>query len=131
MLEYFYSDARVLQRCRSGPLGPELGQFAKLLKETGYSSLAGQDKMRVVLQLNEWLGAKAFSLQQLDDKRIQAFRLYRSKRCSSHHGEQATLTLFVGMLRQAGVIPAAPERTSNSLRRRPGRSDRSSRCRCA
>jgi len=33
MIEYFYSDPAFLQRCRSGPLGPQLDQFAKLLQE--------------------------------------------------------------------------------------------------
>ena len=51
MIEYFYSDPAFLQRCRSGPLGPQLDQFAKLLKENGYTLISGQEKMRVVVDL--------------------------------------------------------------------------------
>jgi site-specific recombinase XerD len=114
MIEYFYSEPRMLQRCRSGPLGPQLDQFAKLLKQTGYTHLSGQGKMTVVAQLNQWMAAKGFSLQHLNDQQIRAFQAYRRKRRSSHHGENATLALFLGMLRQADLIPAAPEQMPKS-----------------
>ena len=114
MLDHFYSEPKVLQRCRSGPLGPQLEQFAKLLKEAGYSPLSGQDKLRVVDQLNQWLAAKRSKLQQLNDKQIRAFQLYRCKRRTSHHGESATLTLFLHMLRRSDQIPDAPHPIPNN-----------------
>jgi site-specific recombinase XerD len=114
MLNYFYSDPRFLQCCHSGPLGPQLDQFAKLLKETGYTRLSGQDKMRVITQLNQWMAARQVGLQQLGDQKIRAFRAYRCKHRSSHHGEGATLAHFLQMLREADLIPTGPERISKN-----------------
>ena len=112
MIEYFYSDPKVLQHYRSGPLGPHLDRFAQLLKQAGYTWLSGQDKLRVVVQLNQWLIAKQYPLSQLDDRLVRAFRADRHKRRSSQHGEKSTLDLFLRMLREADLIPRVPAKTA-------------------
>ena len=114
MLEYFYSDPTFLQRCRSGPLGPQLDQFGKLLKENGYSLFSGQEKMRVVVDLNQWLSDKRLRLAQLTDRQILTFQADRAKRRRFHHAESATLALFLRMLRESNLISAVPEKSPNS-----------------
>jgi len=108
MIEYFYSDPKVLQHYRTGPLGPHLDRFAQLLKQTGYTWLSGQDKLRVVVQLNQWLIAKQYRLSQLDDRLVRAFQADQRKRRSSHHGEKGTLALLLRMLREVDLIAALP-----------------------
>ena len=113
MIASFYSELKTLQRCRCGPLGQHGDGFAKLLVERGYSRLSGQDKMRMVVQLNQWLAARKLSLHQLDDRQIRAFQADRRKRLSSHPGENGTPALLLRMLRETHLIPAAPEKTSH------------------
>jgi len=108
MIEYFYSDPKVLQHYRTGPLGPHLDRFAQLLKQTGYTWLSGQDKLRVVVQLNQWLIAKQYRLSQLNERLVRAFQVDRRKRRTSHHGEKGTLVLLLRMLREADLIAALP-----------------------
>ena len=104
MLEYFISDARALQRYRSGPLGQHLDQFAKLLKEAGYTRLSGQGKLRVAVALNQWLVAKRLSLRQINDRQLRSFQADRRKRLSSHHRENGTLALLIDSA--ASTLPA-------------------------
>ena len=107
MLDHFYSDSKLLHRGRSGPFGAHLDEFANLILRQGYTRLAGRDKLRVVLQLNQWLEARHLPLQSLDERRLRAFQTWRRRRRRSAHGEAATLALLLESLRRAHVIPAA------------------------
>ena len=111
MIEFFYADPKVLQNYRTGPLGPHLDRFAQQLKQTGYTWLSGQDKLRVVVQLNHWLIAKHYRLSQLNEQLVLAFQVEQRKRRTSHHGEKRTLVLLLRMLRDADLIPAVPAKT--------------------
>lgn len=118
MLDHFYSDIKLLHRGRCGPLGAHLDDFANLLQRQGYTRLAGRDKLRVILQLNQWLQAKQLPLQCLDERRLRAFQTGRRRRRRSAHGEAATLALLLESLRHARVIPSAvqpPTRDSRGL----------------
>jgi site-specific recombinase XerD len=118
MLDHFYSDIKLLHRGRSGPLGAHLDDFANLLLRQGYTRLAGRDKLRVILQLNQWLQARQLPLQCLDERRLRAFQTGRRRRRRSAHGEAATLALLLESLRHARVIPSGvqpPTRDSRSL----------------
>jgi site-specific recombinase XerD len=107
MLEHFYSDCKLLHRGRSGPLGAHLDDFADLLLRQGYTRLTGRDKLRVILQLNQWLEARQLTLQNLDERRLRTFQTGRRRRQRSPHGEAATLALLLDSLRRARVIPGA------------------------
>lgn len=109
MLDHFYSDPKLLHRGRFGPLGAHLDEFADLLLRKGYSRLTGRDKLRIVLQLNQWLEEQQLSLQGLNEGRLRAFQAERRKRRRSPHGEAATLALLLSSLRQAHVVPAGAQ----------------------
>jgi len=107
MLDHFYSDSKLLYRGRCGPLGAHLDDFANLLLRQGYTRSAGRDKLRVVLQLNQWLEARQLQLQGLDEKRMRAFQTGRRRQRRSAHSEVSTLALLLDSLRCAHVIPPA------------------------
>lgn len=109
MLDHFFSDPKFFRRCRSGPLGPHLDGFASQLVHKGYTRYSGQGIIRIVVQLNEWLAAKGFGLQELGEDRISAFREHRRKHLRSHHGERGTCRLLLRTLREAEVIAEAPD----------------------
>jgi len=113
MLDHFYSDPKFLRRCRSGPLGPHLDDFASQLVHQGYTRYSGQGVIRVVVQLNEWLMAQGLSLQQLDEDQISAFRAHRRKHLRTHHGECGTCQLLLRTLREAELIAQAPDPALN------------------
>jgi site-specific recombinase XerD len=111
MIEHFFSNPKFLCRCRSGPLGPHLADFANLLVRKGYTRYSGQGVIRIVVQLNQWLAAKGLSLRELNEHQIDAFRKHRRKHLRSHHGERGTCRLLLQTLREAHLIAEAPDPT--------------------
>jgi site-specific recombinase XerD len=114
MIEYFYSDPKVLRNYRTGPLGPHLDRFAQWLKQTGYTWLSGQDKLRIVVQLNQWLIAKRYRLSQLNEQLVCDFEMAQRKYRTSHHGEKSTLARLLRLLRETNLIPALPVKKAHS-----------------
>jgi len=114
MIEHFFSDPKLLGRCRSGPLGPHMDGFASLLVRKGYTRYSGHGILRIVIQLNEWLTAKHLRLQELNEYLISAFREHRRKRLRSHHGERGTCRLLLRTLREERLIPEARDEALNN-----------------
>jgi len=115
MLDHFYSDGKLLHRGRCGPLGAHLDDFANLLLRQGYTRSAGRDKLRVVLQLNQWLEARQLPLHSLDERQLRVFQTGRRRRRRSAHAEGATLALLLGSLRRAHAIPAAVQLSTRDV----------------
>lgn len=87
MIDHFYSNPKLLQHWRHGPLVPHLDQFADLLIQQGFSRSAGRAKLRAVAQLSQWLGRKRILLSQLDEQKVSAFQAARRKHCQPDNGE--------------------------------------------
>ncbi len=94
-----------LQRLQVGPIGPHLSGFAALVSDQGYSSVTGWLKVRLVAKLSRWLVQRRLPLRELNEARITTFFKIRWKHLKRHVGDQATMALLLGHLRQSNVVP--------------------------
>jgi site-specific recombinase XerD len=108
MIDYFYPRQADQLRLRNGPLGPHIDKFAAILSEQGYAGLSARRKLRLVTALNRWLSRKGLRVAELNEEHARAFLKAQWKRVLRLSGDQATLTLLLWQLRQAGIVPAAP-----------------------
>jgi len=74
MLEWLYSAPATLQRLRSGPLGPYLDDFARVLKARGYSGRTGRTHLQLLRGLSEWLGRRGLGVEDVDESRLAEFQ---------------------------------------------------------
>jgi integrase/recombinase XerD len=105
MLDRFYSDRRVLQRLRGGPLGPYMDSFAALLFEQGFARETGQHQLRLIGALSLWLERLALGVEDLDEQRIGEFLEQLAQQRVWIRHTRAVLFLLLGHLRVAGILP--------------------------
>ncbi len=105
MLDRFYSDRRVLQRLRGGPLGPFMDSFATLLLEQGFARETGQHQLRLIGALSLWLEPLALGVKDLDEQRIGEFLKQLAQQRVWIRHTRAVLFLLLGHLRVAGILP--------------------------
>jgi site-specific recombinase XerD len=105
MLDRFYSDRRVLQRLRGGPLGPYMDSFAALLFEQGFARETGQHQLRLIGALSLWLERLVLGVEDLDEQRIGEFLKQLAQQRVWIRHTQAVLFLLLGHLREAGILP--------------------------
>ena len=74
MLDRFYSDPRVLQRLRGGPLGPYLDSVATVLFEQGFArQTTGQRQLHLLGDLSQWLEQLGLRVEDLEERTIVDF----------------------------------------------------------
>lgn len=119
MLETYFEAPFVLVRLRSGPSGPFLDEFARVLGESGYSWLSGRRYLRVADHLGRFLSVSGLPLCSVSQASLQAFGQHLAGcRCPEATGGRTTddgvrgASLFIRHLRELGVVkseePEAP-----------------------
>jgi site-specific recombinase XerD len=116
MIEKFFAPSFFIDRFRRGPLVGHADRFAALLCEQGYSRVAGQIKLRLIADFNQWLERKRLGVERLDE-RVRA----RYLRCRERSGwipkeSPHTLGQFLETLRQAGSTPPCNRQSIRSPR---------------
>src|SRR5947209_3319900 len=105
MIERFQLNPTKLEPFRSGPLGPHLDCFARLLAEQGYSYEVGMQKIRLVALLSRWLEQKQIRIEQLNEQCITDFLAAQKKALRRRRQVRHTLGQLLQELRRSGVIP--------------------------
>src|ERR1700688_232031 len=109
MLDRFYSDPRVLQRLRGGPLGPYLDSVAAVLFEQGFArQTTGQRQLHLLGDLSQWLEQLGLSVEDLEERRIVDFLNQPAQQRVWGRPTRAVLGLLLRHLRDAGILPAVP-----------------------
>ncbi len=122
MLKWLYSCPETLERLRSGPLGPYLDDFARVLKARGYSRGTGRTHLQLLRQLSEWLERRGLGVEDVDESRLAEF-LHEAARGREyiHRSQAAALWLLLAHLRENGTLPVPPvEEEETPLRRLEG-----------
>jgi site-specific recombinase XerD len=101
--QYFRYDA-VRQRLRVGPLSDYLDTFARKLSDYGYASNTGQQQLRTVARLSQWMSRHDFQTQDLDEQVVTQFLQARRRQGRMRHIEPKTLAFFLEHLRQESVV---------------------------
>ena len=109
MIEHFYWQPDSAERFRSGPLGPYVDDYARLLTEQGYCRHLGRLKLRLVADLSRWLERKHLLAEELNEQRIDDFLGARWRRRRWQSTDRSSLSLLLDQLRDADVIaPVVP-----------------------
>ncbi len=118
-MEAMYWQAPMASRHQAvGPLGAHIAGFAELIEEEGYPGSTANRKIRLVVDLNQWLEKRGIELADFDEEHAAAFLDHRADRGYCCRGDPTTLRVFLGHLRQAGVIPRpAVNNNQNPLER--------------
>jgi len=122
MIERFYSARWTVQRLRSGPLGPYLDGFARVLVERGYARQTGRHQLRLLRELSEWLEHRGLGVGDVDESRLAEFLAQAVQgREYIHRCQAAGLGLLLGHLRETGTLPVPHvEAEDTPLRRLEG-----------
>jgi len=104
MIDYFFSNPKVLERLHLGPLGPHIDSFAQLLRVQGYHRNTAKYKIRLVAALSRWLEQKGLSAKNLNETTVNEFLLYRGQRGSIFRIEPPTLRQLLKHLRGNGIV---------------------------
>ena len=123
MLTKYFSDARALQRVLSTPAAQFLEDFAQELEGIGYTETTIQNHLRAAAHLSHWQRHRGFSIHQLDEGVLEAFRRHLGSctclgrfRAYHHHGAGAQL--FLRHLRNTSVV-TSPSSSANQATEPP------------
>lgn len=115
MVNRYYHAPEVLQRLRSGPLGPFMDALAGLLFERGYPRQTGRLQLRLLGELSQWLQRLGLGVEDLDEQRTAEFLAEALLRRGYARRVQAVLGLLLDHLRDTGMIlPAPPLETDDT-----------------
>ncbi|MEX2123425.1 MAG: hypothetical protein WD795_06000 [Woeseia sp.] len=118
MTTIYFPDPGVRQRLYEGPLAICIDAFAEQLTRQGYASSTAREKLRLIAHLSRWLECNKLRTEDLNEACIARFRRYRRRQGRVDHHAAATCNALLGQLREAGVIPLAPDCSEHNVRRR-------------
>jgi site-specific recombinase XerD len=105
MIERFYSNPRILERLRSGPLGPYMDSVATQLFELGFTRQnSGAHQIQLLGELNRWLEKRGLGVGALDEERVQEF-LDELQQGRWLREAKAGWRLLLKHLRDRGIVP--------------------------
>ena len=109
MLERVFKSEWIVQQLRSGPFADHIDDFVEGLTEQGYGLKNLPSRLGPISDFNRWLIAKRYSLEDLDESRIEEFIRYRVKRRpgSVRAGNIFTVNLLIAHLRDRRCLPPA------------------------
>ena len=108
MLDRFYRRPKVLQRLRSGPLGPYMDSVAAQLLEMGFTRQnSGAHQIRLLAELNRWLEVHGLGAGDLEEERIRQF-LDELQQGAWLRSAKTGWRLLLKLLRDHGIVPLRP-----------------------
>lgn len=116
MLETFFVSPLTLKRLRSGPSGPYVDGFARILKDEGYCNSTAVRYLRSAAHLGRFVEARDVALDAVDQRTLLAFRRHLpSCRCPQSNGGRTNHHVlygakrFVAYLREIGAVKPEEE----------------------
>jgi site-specific recombinase XerD len=114
MLEKFVERRFVLERFRSGPVGPHIDGFAEALLKSGYAWQTGASCLRHAVHLGRWSAVQGIAIEAFDEDTINAFDVHLGscecpyEHAGSHERAGVRVRVFLEYLREIGVAAPAP-----------------------
>ncbi len=109
MIDQFFTHPRVLQRLRSGPLGPHMDSVAGQLLELGFTRQnSGPHQIRLLDELSQWLERRGLGADCLNEDRVREF-LDQLRRGRWLREAKAGWRLLLKHLRDRGLVPLRQE----------------------
>jgi site-specific recombinase XerD len=92
------------QRLRVGPLRSYLDTFAQQLSEHGYAIDTGQQQLRAVSGLSQWMDRRGLQVNDLGEHVLEQFLHARRRTGRYRHTDAKALAMLLEHLRQVGVV---------------------------
>ncbi len=112
-MERLFSDRRLLERVRVGPLGKYVGLLIDDLLKDGYLIDSVRGKIRIISGFSAWLLAKGLTAADINYARTREFLEQRKQ--GHMNGDGLVLRRLVQKLEQMGVIARESGRTPTPL----------------
>ena len=106
-VELFFPTKGSQESFRVGPLGRDIDGFAAWLAAKGYAHRTAEYKLWLVRSLSRWLENEGLCIEDLNEERLEAFRLTGQAQGKAG-GVVRTGRALLSFLRENGRIPAAP-----------------------
>jgi integrase len=110
MIERYFSQAKVLVRLRSGPVGPYLPRFVRALEQRRFSPDTIRRYIRGADSLCRWLDAQGVAVVEANQSHIERYVLQHARLSDIHH-EQGRLCkaamsvpFIATVLREQGIL---------------------------
>src|SRR5262245_52779587 len=108
-MDHYFRYEAIRRRLRVGPLSGYLDAFARQLSEYGYAIDTGQQQLRVVSRLSQWMGRRDLRAHDLSEPVLKRFLADRRRQGRLRNTDPRALGWFLERLRHAGVVePTAP-----------------------
>lgn len=93
-------------RQRKGVLEPYLDSFIATVIEQGYARFTARDRLRLLRDLERWLGRRSLALADLDEQVVNHFLEKRRRQGKLRRGHPRAISHFLEHLRDRGAIPS-------------------------
>ena len=110
-MDHYFRYEAIRQRLRVGPLSGYLDAFARQLSEYGYAIDTGQQQLRLVSHLSQWMGRRGLQAHDLSEPVLKRFLADRRRQGRLRNTDPRALGWFLEHLRQAGVAGATCHRS--------------------
>ena len=107
MLDQLLGDPLWAERLGDNPLAPQLASFAASLRDGGYRQSTVQAKLRLLLELGQWLGRNDLPVGALEEGLVGAFLEERRQEGRCAGSQAASAHQFLEHLRSHRVVAAA------------------------
>jgi site-specific recombinase XerD len=104
MFDQFFRHRAVLERLRSGPLGPYLEDVCAMLIEQHYAKYSVRLRLRLLGVLSRWLEQRGLRVEDLDERRAAEFLAEPARQRTWVKNSKAVVRLLLGYLRDRAIL---------------------------
>jgi site-specific recombinase XerD len=115
-MDHYFRYGAIRQRLRVGPLSGYLDGFARQLSEYGYAIDTGQQQLRMVSHLSQWMGRRDLQAHDLSEPVLNRFLADRRRQGRLRNTDPRALGWFLEHLRRTGVVERTPPLPADGMR---------------
>lgn len=108
MTAQLFSDPATFEQFHSGPLKMHIAAYARWLSAQGYASATAREHLQLLSHLSHWCAQHQFTGDDLREPRLRQFLHHRQGQLRAPRSNGTILTQFLKVLREVGMLPAAP-----------------------
>jgi site-specific recombinase XerD len=115
-MDHYFRYEAIRRHLRVGPLSGYLDAFARQLSEYGYAIDTGQQQLRMVSHLSQWMGRWGLQAHDLSEPVLKRFLADRRRQGRLRNTDPRALGWFLEHLRQTGVVEPMPPLPADGMR---------------
>jgi site-specific recombinase XerD len=108
MTAQLFSDPATFEQFHSGPLKMHIAAYARWLSAQGYASATAREHLQLLSHLSHWYEQHQLTGDDLREPRLSQFLHHRQGQSRAPRSNGTILTQFLRVLREVGMLPAAP-----------------------